>query len=148
MISKQSIQKAVTEHPLSMADAARSLDVPFATFKYWAKKHELYSPNQNHKGRTFENRKGATPLKEIIYEGLHPDYRTFRLRQRLVRAGILKNICDECGITDEWNGKPITLELDHIDGDNRNHHIENLRILCPNCHSQTPTFRGRNHKHK
>lgn len=50
--------------------------------------------------------------------------------------------CDICGIK-EWNGRSITLELDHVNGDNRNHSRENLRILCPNCHSQTPTYRNR-----
>ena len=50
----------------------------------------------------------------------------------------------ECGITDTWQGKKITLELDHINGINSDNRIENLRYLCPNCHSQTPTFRGRN----
>lgn len=47
-----------------------------------------------------------------------------------------------CGIT-EWLGKSIVLELDHIDGDNKNNVRDNLRALCPNCHSQTPTWRGR-----
>lgn len=51
--------------------------------------------------------------------------------------------CSSCDI-DSWNGKPIVLELDHIDGNNRNNLPTNLRLLCPNCHSQTPTFRGRN----
>ena len=51
--------------------------------------------------------------------------------------------CFECGIKD-WNNKPIVLELEHIDGNNRNNMPENLKLLCPNCHSQTDTFRGRN----
>ena len=55
----------------------------------------------------------------------------------------IKHECWECGII-EWNGKPITLELDHVDGDGFNHHIDNLRLLCPNCHSQTDTYRNRN----
>lgn len=53
--------------------------------------------------------------------------------------------CAECGIKD-WNNKPLTLELDHKDGDKTNETRENLWCLCPNCHSQTPTFRGRNIK--
>lgn len=54
-----------------------------------------------------------------------------------------KDGCWECGIT-EWNGKPIVLELEHIDGNSSNDNEENLSLLCPNCHSQTSTFKGRN----
>ncbi|MGB2240169.1 MAG: HNH endonuclease [Pseudomonadales bacterium] len=52
--------------------------------------------------------------------------------------------CSSCGIGDEWNGKPITLQLDHINGVNNDHRLDNLRMLCPNCHSQTDTWCGRN----
>ena len=51
--------------------------------------------------------------------------------------------CELCGLT-EWQNKAIVLELDHINGKNRDHRIENIRFLCPNCHSQTFNFRGRN----
>lgn len=51
--------------------------------------------------------------------------------------------CEECGLTD-WKNKAISLELDHIDGNHQNNDLKNLRLLCPNCHSQTNTFRGRN----
>jgi len=51
--------------------------------------------------------------------------------------------CGCCGISD-WNGQPITLQVDHIDGNAGNDYPENLRLICPNCHSQTPTFSGRN----
>jgi hypothetical protein len=71
-----------------------------------------------------------------------------------IRRGLLNRMkkegydfkCIECGIGSEWNGKLLTLQLDHIDGDGKNHSLNNLRIICPNCHSQTETFSGRNVK--
>lgn len=53
--------------------------------------------------------------------------------------------CNKCGI-DSWMGKPISLELEHIDGNNKNNDRSNLECLCPNCHAQTSTWRGRNRK--
>jgi 5-methylcytosine-specific restriction endonuclease McrA len=70
---------------------------------------------------------------------------TTQLKERLIKENILENVCVECGIKDLWNGKVIVLQLDHINGNNRDHRLENLRILCPNCHSQTDTF-CRGHK--
>ena len=67
-----------------------------------------------------------------------------RLKRRIVKENILEYKCQCCGNKGEWNGKPLVLQLDHIDGNHTNHSIENLRFLCPNCHSQTETFCGKN----
>jgi hypothetical protein len=84
------------------------------------------------------------PFAEILVEA--SDYLwTSSLRRRLVSAGLLRDICGICGIS-EWLGKKLNLHLDHINGDNRDNRIDNLRLLCPNCHSQTDTYAGRNHK--
>lgn len=61
------------------------------------------------------------------------------LKIRLIKENLLNNICSECNIF-EWNNKSLVLQLDHINGDNCDNRIENLRLLCPNCHSQTYTF--------
>lgn len=61
------------------------------------------------------------------------------LRDRLISLG-RDYVCAECGMSPEWNGKPLTLQVDHIDGDRFNNVLENLRFLCPNCHTQTETF--------
>jgi Zn finger protein HypA/HybF involved in hydrogenase expression len=66
------------------------------------------------------------------------------LRNKIIKEGLILYKCSECGIINEWNGKKLVLELDHISGDSSDNRIENLRFLCPNCHSQTPTFKGRN----
>jgi Zn finger protein HypA/HybF involved in hydrogenase expression len=84
---------------------------------------------------------------EDILSGLHPQYSTLKLKKRLIKEKILEEKCSECGIM-EWNGKEIILQLDHIDGNPKNHLLSNLRLLCPNCHSQTETFCGRNKRNK
>jgi Zn finger protein HypA/HybF involved in hydrogenase expression len=72
--------------------------------------------------------------------------RSTGIKKRLLEEGILKEECIECGQSNIHNGKNLVLQLDHINGINDDYRIENLRILCPNCHSQTKTFAGRNIK--
>ena len=67
----------------------------------------------------------------------------YQLKKRLLREGMLEAVCQTCGLR-TWRGHPLALELDHVNGVNSDNRIENLRLLCPNCHSQTPTYRGRN----
>jgi predicted DNA-binding protein YlxM (UPF0122 family) len=62
------------------------------------------------------------------------------LKKKLLKAELLENICSECGQLPEWNGKPLVLQLDHINGNPKDNRLQNLRILCGHCHSQTETF--------
>lgn len=70
-----------------------------------------------------------------------------RLRKLILNAELLPYKC-QCGLEAEWQSKPITLQLDHINGDHEDDRLENLRFLCPNCHAQTPTWGHRNVKRK
>ena len=65
---------------------------------------------------------------------------SYKLRNRLLREGLLERKCYQCNIT-TWNGKPLSIELHHIDGNTSNNSLYNLELLCPNCHSQTPNHR-------
>lgn len=66
------------------------------------------------------------------------------LKRRLIRDKLIPFQCRYCGITDLWNNKPIVLQLEHINGVCNDNRLENLCFLCPNCHSQTDTFSGKN----
>lgn len=83
------------------------------------------------------------PLSDVLV-ARSPYTNTFRLKIRLLRAGLLSNKCVECGTGPVWQGKPPVLVLDHRNGDRSDNRLENLRLLCPNCNSQQATFAGKN----
>lgn len=61
------------------------------------------------------------------------------VKRHIIKRNLIEYRCSECGLQHKWNDKPLSLELDHINGIYNDHRLENLRFLCPNCHSQTPT---------
>jgi hypothetical protein len=83
----------------------------------------------------------ARPLRELLTEGRL--IQSNDLRRRLIQEGLKDARCEDCGLS-TWNGRPIPLELDHLNGRRDDNRLSNLQILCPNCHAQTPTYRGRN----
>jgi 5-methylcytosine-specific restriction endonuclease McrA len=85
--------------------------------------------------------KSITPNEEIFTEESY--YSNELVKQRIVKDNLIEYKCKNCGI-DSWLGETIVLDLDHINGNNRDNRLENLRFLCPNCHSQTDTYKGRN----
>ena len=91
-------------------------------------------------------RRGAVrtrPQRKPIEELLRPGVNRNHLRLRLLADGLKDARCEECGIT-EWRGKPVPLQLHHVNGDGQDNRRENLQVLCPNCHSQTDSWGGRN----
>ena len=87
----------------------------------------------------------AKPLDKILVE--NSTYQSYKLKNRLYEAGLAKPECYICGLL-EWNGQKLSFHLDHMNGISNDHRLENLQILCPNCHSQTDTYAGKNKNKK
>jgi hypothetical protein len=107
-----------------------NLDVSHFTHQGWSKNKQLGS-------------------RRDISDHLTNKYpiQSYKLKLKLLRAGIKQHRCEGCHLT-EWLGKPIPLELDHINGNNQDNSLSNLRLLCPNCHCFTPTYRGKKKRRK
>lgn len=120
----------------SMTEAAKRSGMGYLSFRKYAKEFDLWKPSPSSFHRSNPDRIWDY-LNGAIYGQFHG------IKARLLKLGIKENKCEKCSLK-EWLNKPLTCELDHIDGDTRNNRLSNLRMLCPNCHSQTPTFRAKN----
>lgn len=85
------------------------------------------------------------PKELVEYLVKDSTIKSYKLKNRLFKEHIKEKKCECCGLT-EWLGKPINLQLHHINGVNTDNRLENLQILCPNCHSCTDNFSGKNQK--
>jgi hypothetical protein len=93
-------------------------------------------------GMTAPVPRAVRPLEEILVKD--SEYtKGASLKRRLIACGLLQPVCAGCG-REEWRGEPMPLQLDHINGDRRDNPLENLRLLCPNCHALTDTWCRRN----
>jgi hypothetical protein len=147
---RSDIAKAVADAH-SAAAAIRSLGlIPaggnYATLYGLIREHELDTSHWTGRGHLRGRTHGWAkkfPLAQILVE--QSSYRggTAKLKERLCREGLLEPYCASCGLQD-WKGVRLALHLDHRNGDRFDNRIENLRLLCPNCHSLTETYCGRN----
>jgi hypothetical protein len=149
--TKEILEPIVAEST-TMAEVGRKLGIkPHGGAQAHIKKRiEHYGISMDHfvgqawsAGKVFDNRRKTS--KEILKrlpEGSNRT-KTSQLKRALIEEGI-DEVCYQCGLSGQWNGKDLTYEIDHLDGDPMNNLIENLRFICPNCHTQTPTYKNRN----
>lgn len=147
--TKEDLEKAIIKS-LSIAQVCRELGIRpvggnYKTLNSKIEKYEIDTSHFTGKvwniGKRFKPIKKRRELSEILVEN-STAINTTHLKKRLIIEGILEYACAKCGLNN-WNDAEITLELDHINGNNLDNRLVNLRLLCPNCHSQTETFRGK-----
>lgn len=128
----------------NITDAARKLGykkVNGGTYRIFREKIKKLNISTNH--FNFHPRNKQYTLKEVFIKGS-----TFKgsVRKLVLKNNLIPYTCAICGLPPEWNGKPLTLTLDHINGDHFDNRLENLRFLCPHCDQQQETFGGKNKK--
>jgi hypothetical protein len=96
------------------------------------------------KGQAWNKGRKLSPKQPIEnYLNNEVSIQSYKLKNRLLKEGVFKHRCINCNKT-TWFNQPIPLELDHINGNNQDNSLTNLRLLCPNCHAFTPTYRSKN----
>ncbi len=146
--SEENLKKAVKDS-ISISEVLRKLGVSggghFRTYHKYIRYYKIDTSHILGKAHLFGKKRDVDKviLSEILVENSF--YSPKSLKKRLIENGYFEYKCNECGVC-EWNGRDITLQMDHINGNKFDNRIENLRLLCPNCHSQTDTFCAKNKK--
>ena len=123
---------------LNVAAYGGNYDVLRKAIKHFQLETSHFTGQAWNKGKTLAPKQ---PIEKYLNNEL--TIQSYKLKNRLLKEKIFEPVCSNCKLS-EWLDESIPLELDHINGDNKNNNLTNLRLLCPNCHALTPTYRSKN----
>lgn len=128
------IRKVIAES-CNMIEASRKLNISRGTIKSFIVKNSIDTTHF----------KSVMPKRRSVEEVLCENSKVSNITTKafLIDLNLKEDKCERCGQLPEWNGEPLTIQLHHINGNNKDNRIENLILLCPNCHTQTDTYGSR-----
>lgn len=138
--NENSLREAVL-NSVNYKDVLRYLGVPITGNNGSTLKRKITQYGIDISHFTFSAKKKGKRKPLIEYLTLDSRCSRHILKERLLKEGYKRNVCEVCGIS-EWNGKPLVMQIHHIDGDTKNNTLDNLMMICPNCHAQTENYRG------
>lgn len=136
----------------AMSEVLRNLDLKQSggNHSYISSRIRMYNISTEHflgqgwnKGKQPTNKYTRELFVEHVLRLNGKGWNSHHIKLKLFEFGLKEEKCEECGQEARWNDMKLGMQLDHINGNNRDNRIENLRILCPNCHSQTKTYCGK-----
>lgn len=107
--------------------------------KYGIDKSHFLGKSYNRNKEPINKHTKESFLEKVLCEN-GKGWRSSEIKRKIIDFGIKEDVCEICGQKPYWNNKKLSLQLDHIDGNHLNNKLSNLRVLCPNCHTQTDTF--------
>lgn len=132
----------ICNESISMSEAIRKTKLHRRTFTKYAKQLECFKPNQGLKGGKKEIKNHKFKIEDWEND-IIIDISRASLRKNIFDKKLLPHKCNKCQL-ENWNELPIPLELNHINGEGHENRRTNIELICPNCHAQTDTYRGKN----